>query len=61
MAGEKDLKTLLENLRPRLREGLFVFCTIDADTCQQLPVQPLGSFREEEGGTVIRARENGLR
>jgi len=57
MIGEKDLKILLKNLRPRLCEGRFVFCTLDADDYEELPIEPLGSFREEEGFTVILRKE----
>lgn len=52
MTGETNLETLLKNMKPVLNTGDFVFCTvpnIDKIDISQL----LGSFKEEEGITLI--------
>jgi len=53
MNGETDLKTLLASMRPWLHEQSYVFCTISQEAYKALPFQPLGSFHEQEGTTVI--------
>jgi uncharacterized protein len=47
-----DLDELLGNLRPTLQPGCWVYCTVplDADLGD---LQPLASFREAEGLSVI--------
>jgi hypothetical protein len=55
--GEKDLKTLLRNMSPRLRDGEYVFCSVEPSSFRQLRVQPLGYFHEQEGLTLIIDRE----
>lgn len=61
MAGERDLKTLLRNMKPELRDGVFVFCTIAED--QEIPaaIRPLLIFREQEGTTLVLYREEAER
>ncbi|MFD1328655.1 ACT domain-containing protein [Mycoplana ramosa] len=65
MSGITDIKRLLAELQPELREGTYVYCVVPlarADRCHRL--QPLATFREEEGLTLILpasvAAENGL-
>ncbi|QHD02910.1 acetyltransferase [Pseudomonas sp. S04] len=60
MAGETSLNTLLRSMSPHLNDGEYVFCTI-ADG--QLPVgcEIIGSFREQEGLTVILERSSALK
>jgi hypothetical protein len=55
MAGETSLTTLLRSMSPQLNAGEYVFCTLRDG---QLPsgVDILGSFREQEGLTVILER-----
>ena len=54
MSGQEDLKTIIQSLKPRLRPGSFVFCTIpggvygDYSTCA-----PVASMLEEEGLTLV--------
>ncbi|UWX59259.1 ACT domain-containing protein [Chryseobacterium oranimense] len=56
MNGEKDLKKLLKNMKPKHNIGEYVFCmvrnteTIDLDHIEMF-------FREEEGFTVILKKE----
>lgn len=56
MAGETSLALLLRDMQPHLNPGEFVFCCVaNTDLLQGTPV--LGSFQEQEGLTVILARE----
>ena len=52
MSGETDLDTLIREMKPELNAGEYVFCTLNSnDDLGNL--NPLGSFREQEGMTVI--------
>jgi hypothetical protein len=58
MAGEKRLDVLLKSLRPVLKDGEFVFCTLPYSIPPDLAtLAPLGLFREDEGLTLILPRE----
>ncbi|MFP3594192.1 ACT domain-containing protein [Chryseobacterium sp. SIMBA_038] len=56
MTGEKDLKTLLQSMKPHLNEGEYVFCTVE-----KLPNIDLNEiicfFKEQEGITLIIKKE----
>ncbi len=52
MAGETSLTTLIRSMTPTLNEGAYVFCSL-TDATQLQGEQPLGSFQEREGLTVI--------
>ena len=54
MAGEKNLEKLLATMEPDLREGEFVFATIDGHSVPA-GLEPVGMFREDEGLTLILA------
>lgn len=56
MAGETSLTTLLRSMTPLLNEGAYVFCSL-TDATQLQGVQPLGSFQEREGLSVILQRQ----
>ncbi|HXF68471.1 MAG TPA: ACT domain-containing protein [Thermoflexus sp.] len=64
MTGEADLKRLLTTMRPVLHEVPYVFCSVSQDTYDKLPFEPLATFREHEGITIIvtqqQAMDNGL-
>ena len=55
MAGETSLATLLRSMSPQLNAGEYVFCTLRDG---QMPngLEIVGSFREQEGLTVILER-----
>lgn len=56
MAGETSLALLLRDMQPHLNTGEYVFCCVaNASLLQDATV--LGSFQEQEGLTVILARE----
>ncbi|MEN4759844.1 ACT domain-containing protein [Chryseobacterium sp. C39-AII1] len=56
MTGEKDLKILLQSMKPELNEGEYVFCTVE-----KLPEIELKEivcfFKEKEGITLIIRKE----
>ncbi|PMW99151.1 acetyltransferase [Pseudomonas sp. FW215-R2] len=60
MAGETSLTTLLRSMSPQLNAGEYVFCTLRDG---QLPsgLEVVGSFREQEGLTVILERSHAER
>lgn len=52
MSGEMDLQKLIQNMKPTLNEGEFVYCSLDnSQTTDEL--DPLCMFQEKEGTTVI--------
>lgn len=53
MNGETDLKTLLATMSPVLHPFPYVFCSVSRDIYTQLSLDPLGTFHEQEGITVI--------
>ncbi|BBP75182.1 ACT domain-containing protein [Pseudomonas gingeri NCPPB 3146 = LMG 5327] len=57
MAGETSLAILLRSMSPHLNDGDYVFCCI-ADAAVLQGREPIGSFREREGLTVILRRED---
>jgi hypothetical protein len=52
MPGETNLDALLKTMSPKLNAGDFVFCSVGGDF-QINADDILGSFREEEGLTII--------
>ncbi|MGE1155857.1 ACT domain-containing protein [Pseudomonas kitaguniensis] len=56
MAGETTLATLLRSMRPQLNDGDYVFCTLP-DACIPAGCEVIGSFREQEGLTLIVERQ----
>ena len=57
MPVERDLATLLQNLKPQLQPGIFVFCTIATEAHIPAAIKPLLMFREQEGTTLVIPRE----
>ena len=56
MSGLTDLDQLLAHLEPSLREGEYVFITVDDDRMTD-ELQPLATFVEDEGLSLIVERE----
>lgn len=65
MTGETNLPTLLRNMRPALHGEAFGFFSLAEAVALRLLPEARGSFREEEGLTLIlpveTARAHGLR
>ena len=57
MNGESKLLTLLQNMRPELQDGEFVFCSLEPAVASELCRSPIGQFLEEEGLTLILAKD----
>jgi uncharacterized protein len=57
MTGERDLDALLRHMKPELRPGIFVFCTIPTDQSISAALSPLLTFREQEATTLVIPRE----
>ncbi|MCY1265770.1 acetyltransferase [Pseudomonas jessenii] len=57
MAGETSLATLLRSMSPQLNAGEYVFCTL-RDGKLPTDLEIVGSFREQEGLTVILERSH---
>ena len=55
MAGETALTTLLRSMSPHLNDGEYVFCTAP-DNHIPAGCEVIGSFREQEGLTLILER-----
>jgi hypothetical protein len=54
MNGETDLDSLLAHLKPELLEGEYVFLTCpDANSSEFQNLEPIATFREKEGLTVV--------
>jgi uncharacterized protein len=54
MTAISDLGILLREMRPALRDGEYVYCTLPpGDLLDIARLDPLGTFREDEGLTLI--------
>jgi hypothetical protein len=60
MAGETALATLLRSMSPHLNDGDYVFCTLPDNQIPQ-GCEVIGSFREQEGLTLIVERQQAER
>ena len=56
MQGETNLSLLLKSIQPILREGEYVFCSIDHQNLPFFMADAIGIFQEEEGTTIILSR-----
>ncbi|WP_372737514.1 ACT domain-containing protein [Neptunomonas sp.] len=58
MSGETNLEKLLASMAPGLSDTEYVFALVtDADYQQIALLQPIGTFHEKEGVTVILKKE----
>lgn len=58
MSGEKNLTKLIASMTPVLDENEYVFGTLDTyDYIHLSQLNPIGTFREKEGLTVIVTKE----
>lgn len=55
-----DLDVLLRSLNPRLHDGIFVYSSVPVDT-DLSEVAVVGTFREDEGLTIILPEPDALR
>ncbi len=60
MSGERDLEKLLRNMSPVLNEGEYVFITLPENYGDYLHLEPICSFKEKEGLTLIISKEKAI-
>ncbi|RDE25219.1 ACT domain-containing protein [Motiliproteus coralliicola] len=64
MSAIIDLELLLRSMSPQLQDTSYVFCRVDGTVAEHLSLDPLATFREDEGLTLVleqrRALEAGL-
>ena len=57
MAGILEIDTLLKSMSPAIQNGEFVFCTVDGNIADYIHLNPLATFVEAEGLTLITSIE----
>lgn len=53
MSGITELDQLLRSMQPKLAESEFVFCTVSGSLQDYLELNPLATFNESEGLTLV--------
>ncbi len=54
MSGITDLDVLLQKMDPQIREGEFVYCTVESKDYELVArLKPIASFLEDEGMTLV--------
>lgn len=53
MAGITDLDILLRSMRPHLLDAEFVFCTLSGSLKDYCQLNPVATFQEAEGLTLV--------
>ncbi|MDO6965168.1 ACT domain-containing protein [Rhizobium alvei] len=57
MSSKTDLGDILANMQPELHDESYVFVTLPPGTPIPAGIEPLGTFREKEGLTLIVEKE----
>ena len=60
MTGETNLSKLLASMSPKIMSGEYVFCCIEGDYQNTQDLNPLATYREVEGLTVVVTKEMAL-
>ncbi|TPQ41270.1 ribonuclease H [Bradyrhizobium guangdongense] len=58
MSAERNLQTLLQHMQPEMQDGVFVFATLPDDEKIADTINPLLTFREREGTTLVLRRDD---
>ncbi|WP_060981821.1 ACT domain-containing protein [Vibrio splendidus] len=53
MTAITDLDVLLKSISPELIEGSYVFCTVDGTLADYVQLNPISTFQEKEGLTLV--------
>ncbi|CDU08315.1 hypothetical protein VCR14J2_610418 [Vibrio coralliirubri] len=53
MTAITDLDLLLKSMSPELIDGNYVFCTVDGALADYVQLNPISTFREKEGLTLV--------
>ena len=56
-SGVEDLSNILNNLQPELLNEEYVFITLDDDFNLENKLDPIATFKEKEGLTLVLTRE----
>ncbi len=56
-SGEEDLSNILNNLQPELLIEDYVFITSDDDSDSENKLDPIATFKEKEGVTLVVTQE----
>ncbi|WP_439146185.1 ACT domain-containing protein [Vibrio sp.] len=57
MTAITDLDILLKSMSPELIEGDYVFCTVEGELADYIHLNPMATFREKEGLTLVLTEE----
>lgn len=57
MTAITDLSTLLQSMSPELVEGNYVFCTLNGPLEDYTLLEPIATFQEKEGLTLVLKEE----
>ena len=57
MTAITDLDILLNSMSPELIEGDYVFCTVEGGLADYVHLNPMATFREKEGLTLVLTEE----
>lgn len=57
MSSKSNLGSLLQNMKPEIQSGVFVFCSLPNGQAIPAEVNPVQVFSEKEGITLITLRE----
>lgn len=60
MSGIIELNELLATMSPKLNDGEFVFCSVSGDFLDYVNMNPLASFQENEGLTLVLTKESAI-
>ncbi|AFY72859.1 hypothetical protein Syn7502_00720 [Synechococcus sp. PCC 7502] len=58
MSGETNLSVLLKSMQPVLRDGEYVFCTVNQKLEDLIKFNPVCLFQEDEGISLILLRQH---
>ncbi len=61
MAGITELDELLKSMSPKLLEPEFVFCTVSGPLNDYLSLNPIATFNESEGLTLVLGKRKMLK
>lgn len=57
MSGVKDINELLSSMQPELIDEVFVFCTVTGQLVEYLNLEPIATFVEPEGLTLVLTKD----
>lgn len=57
MSGITDINELLSSMQPALVDELFVFCTVKGQPAEYVNLEPIATFVESEGLTLVLTKD----